>query len=339
MIEEALAPGGGVTSEMALHIDRCLGCMACMTVCPEDVPYPDLLSAAHAAIRRDLPAPAGRRLRRGLALSVLAHAGAATGRAIPHFTPAQGAPRGRVGLLLGCSTRSELHRAMLAVLAAEGYEVIAPRALDCCGATELHSGERGRALHRAQQTIAAFSAIGGVDHVITGSGACGAMLKHYGDLLGTPEATAFSALVLDMHELLARPPLRSQLGPLRIRIAYHDACQLRHAQGLANQPRDLLSQIPGVELIDLPRAAGACCGAPGAYRLAHPGAAAALGRRQAQALLDTGAELVVSADHACIAQLERQLRELGRPLAVRHPVEVLARAHDAGRAADGRLTD
>ncbi len=127
--------------------------------------------------------------------------------------------------------------------------------------------------------------------------------------------SAFSALVLDVHELLARAPLRSRLGPLAVRIAYHDSCQLRHGQGVITAPRQLLERIPGVELVELPAAAGACCGAPGIYRLTQADAAAALGRRQADAVLETGAELVVSGDHACTsAQLRRHLRELNGPL-------------------------
>ncbi len=64
----------------------------------------------------------------------------------------------------------------------------------------------------------------------------------------------------------------------------------------------------------------------------QPEAAAALGRRQAEALVETGAELVVSADHTCIDQLRRHLRELKSPLTVHHPIEVLARSIDAGQA-------
>ena len=65
---------------------------------------------------------------------------------------------------------------------------------------------------------------------------------------------------------------------------------------------------------------------PGIYRLTQTEAAAALGRRQAQAIVQTGAELVVSGDHACISQLRRHLRELGAAVEVRHPIEVIARA-------------
>ncbi len=339
LIEDALRPGHDATAEMAIHIDRCLGCMACMTVCPEDVPFGDLLATARSAIEHSVRRPGSERLRRRAALSALPRAGvvsAVTRRTtLPHYTPAQGSSRGRVGLLLGCTQRAnhaQVHAATLAVLSEEGYEVIAPRLPDCCGALELHSGERTRGLQRAQQTIDAFAAVGGVDHVISSAGTCGAALKDYGRLLGTPDARAFSALVLDVSELLARAPLRSRLGSLAVRVALHDSCQLRHGQGVAAAPRQLLERIPGVDLVELPVAAGACCGAPGIYRLTQADAAAALGRRQADAVLETGAELVVSGDHACTAQLERHLRELGRPLAVHHPIEVLARSIEAGRA-------
>ena len=337
LIQDALAPGGSATAAMAAHIDSCLGCMACMSVCPEDVPYVDLLASARSTIERQVQRPARERMRRRAALTALpraAHATRLSRRApIPNFTPAQGASRGRVGLLLGCVQRVErraVHEATIAVLAAEGYEVIAPRLPDCCGALELHSGQRNHGARRAEATIAAFAGVGGVDHVLTSAGGCGVAMKQYGRLLGTPEANAFSALVLDIHEFLVQAPLRSRLRPLAIRLAYHDACQLRHGQGVAESPRELLRRIPGVELVELPPEAGACCGAPGIYRTVQPEAAVALATRQAQAIIASGAEMVVSGDYACIGQLERQLRAVGRPLAVHHPVEVLARALSAG---------
>ena len=136
--------------------------------------------------------------------------------------------------------------------------------------------------------------------------------------------------MLDVHELLVRAPLRSTLGPLALRVAFHEACQLTHGQRAGQAPRDLLSRVPGIELLELPVDAGGCCGAPGIYRLTQPEASAALALRQAQAVVSLDAELVVSTDHWCIAQLQRQLRELGRPLAVHHPIQVLARAIEAG---------
>ncbi len=338
LIEDALDAGGAVTAEMATHIDSCLGCMSCMTVCPEDVPYPDLLAMARTLIDRDVQRPNPERLRRRAALTAIPRAGRLKRldprASIPHFTPASGTARGRVGLLLGCrerATHGPIQRAAVSVLCSEGYDVIAPRLPDCCGALELEVGERDRGLERARATIRAFAAVGGVDHIVTTAGACGVALKDYGRLLGTPEARAFSSMAVDLHELLAQRPWRSVLGRLAVRAVYQDPCRLCHGQSVTGPPRDLLGSIPGLELLELPEAAGACCGAPGIYPIAQPAASAALGRRQAQAVIETGADLVLSADHVCIDQLTRHLRELSAPAAVHHPVEVLARAIEVGR--------
>jgi glycolate oxidase iron-sulfur subunit len=337
LLEDALGPGGRATAELGVHLDRCLGCMACMSVCPEDVPYPDLLAAGRALLQREVARPMAERLHRAAALTALPRAGPGgplRRGTLPHHTPAQGEPRGRLGLLLGCQRATEqrdLNADTAMVLSAEGFEVIAPRLSGCCGALELHGGLREHALARAQQTMAAFAAVGGVDHIIANTAGCGAALKDYGRLLGTAEARVFSSLVLDVHELLTAFPLRSQLAPLALRAAFHEACQLQHGQRAGEPPRRLMARIPGLELVDLPAAAGACCGAPGIYRIVAPEPSAELGRRQARAVMELGVQAILSTDSACIEQLRRHLRGLGRPLPVHHPVQVLARSIEAGR--------
>jgi glycolate oxidase iron-sulfur subunit len=337
-IEDAIATGGSVSAEMATHIDSCLGCMACVTACPEDVRYDELIARARVAVARQRELTVAQRIQRGLRSQTRARSGrvrALLGTpTIPRFTAAQGAPRGRVGLLLGCTERASypaIHLATLGVLAAEGYDVIAPTLPECCGAVDLHDGQREQGAHRAQATIDAFAAVGGVDHVVVSAGACGAAMKSYGRILDSAQARAFSALVVDIHKLLAREPSRAPLGALSLRVAYHDACQLRHVQGVAEAPRGLLRRIPGLVLLELPPEAGACCGGVGTYAMTQPQAASSLGGRQARAILDTGAQVVVSGDHACLRQLSNSLKTLGHPLPVHHPVELLWRSIQAGQ--------
>jgi glycolate oxidase iron-sulfur subunit len=339
LIEQALVPEGSVGAALRQHIDSCLGCMACMSVCPEDVDYPSLLRAAREAIDDHGDRPLRERIARRAALATVARAGRAAriaGRsAVPHFTAAQGEARGRVGLLLGCSHRAatSVHQATLEVLAAEGYEVIAPRLPDCCGSHHLQSGASRIAARHAQATIDAFAAVGGVDHVLTDSGRCGVALKDYGRLLGTAEARAFSSLALDVHELLTPESRRSPLAPLALRVALHNACQLQHAQRLHDRGRMLLAQIPRIELIDLDPQAGACCGAPGIYRLTEASASAELGDRQARAIAATGADVLVTGDSTCGEQLAARLLRVGYALDVRHPIELVARSMAAAREA------
>ncbi|MGH2914069.1 MAG: (Fe-S)-binding protein [Solirubrobacteraceae bacterium] len=259
-----------------------------------------------------------------------------SGRApIPELTPAIGERRGSAGLLLGCVQRvfyPEVHRATAHVLAAEGYDVHAPRLPDCCGALELHSGAEPAAIRRAQETIDCFT-LAGVDHVVVNAAGCGSAMKEYGDLLGTEQARAFSARVRDVCELLASAPPRAPRGPIELRVAYHDACHLAHAQGIRDAPRELLHAIPGLELIEVGAERDVCCGSAGIYNLVQPEAAAQLGARKARHLIDTGAEAIAAGNPGCAAQLSLHLTQLGHELPIHHPVGLVSRsiAAAAGR--------
>jgi glycolate oxidase iron-sulfur subunit len=212
------------------------------------------------------------------------------------------------------------------VLAAEGWEVLSPAAPDCCGALELHAGEEDRALERARATVQALDALGPLDHIVVNAAGCGAAMKRYGELLGTPSARAFSARVRDISEVLTAAPARAPRGPLSMRVVYHDACHLRHAQRITAEPRAMLASIPELELLEVAAEPEVCCGSAGIYNLVQPGPAAELGVRKARALLATGADAVAAGNPGCTAQIALHLRKLGRPLPIHHPVELLWRS-------------
>jgi glycolate oxidase iron-sulfur subunit len=252
----------------------------------------------------------------------------------PLVTPAHGVQRGRVGLLLGCVQRvffSHVHRATLDVLAAEGFEVVTPRLPDCCGALELHAGEEEQATARAEATIAAFAEFGELDAIVVNAAGCGAAMKEYGELLGSPPASAFGSRVRDVSEFLASVEPRAQRGPLPLKVVYHDACHLAHAQGIRSAPRDLLRAIPALELREVADERDVCCGSAGIYNLVQPRAAAELGARKARNVIAAGADLVAAGNPGCAAQLDLHLRELGHPLPIHHPIELLAGSLAAAR--------
>jgi glycolate oxidase iron-sulfur subunit len=254
-------------------------------------------------------------------------------RGVPARTPAVGTQRGRIGLLLGCVQRvffADVHRATIAALAAEGFEVLAPPQPDCCGALEFHSGEEDAAVARARATIDAFSQLGPLDYVVVNAAGCGSAMKEYGDLLDTPEARAFVSRVRDVTELLGEVEPRAPRGPVPLRVVYHDACHLAHAQRVRSQPRALLRSIPELELLENPVQPEVCCGSAGIYNLVQPDAAAELGAQKARNLIDTGADAIAAANPGCAAQLDLHLRELGRPLPIHHPIELVWRSIKAG---------
>ena len=247
---------------------------------------------------------------------------------IPQLIPAQGKQRRRVGLLLGCVQRvlfPHVNAATTRVLAAEGCEVVVPAAQPCCGALLVHAGEEEQAVKLARQTIEAFEKAQ-VDEVIINAAGCGSNVKEYGHLLrDDPEyaerAKTFSAKCRDISEFLAGFAPRASYQPLRLRVAYHDACHLQHAQSIRAQPRALLGRIPQLELLEIPEAA-VCCGSAGIYNLVQPEAAAELGDRKA-AHITLNADMVVSGNPGCLLQLQSALTRAERRLPVRHIVELV----------------
>jgi glycolate oxidase iron-sulfur subunit len=249
--------------------------------------------------------------------------------AVLQVTPAEGATRGRVGLLLGCVQReflSHVNAATTRVLSAEGYEVVAPGAQPCCGALSMHAGEEESALAFARQMIDVFDRAG-VEIIVTNAAGCGSNMKDYGYLLRddpeyAPRARRFSASCKDITEFLAEIPSRAVRHRLSMRVAYHDACHLQHAQGVREQPRSLLSQIPDLHLTEIPESA-ICCGSAGIYNLVQPKTAAALGDRKAQLIVPLNVDVVATGNPGCILQLQSALARRGVNVPVVHTVQLL----------------
>jgi glycolate oxidase iron-sulfur subunit len=263
----------------------------------------------------------------GLAPSV--SSSAMTAR-LPEVTLARGHRRARVGLLQGCVQRvffNHVNAATVRVLSAEGFEVTAPRSPRCCGALMLHSGYEDEALKLARATIAAFE---DCDLVAVNAAGCGSAMKDYAHLLADdPEwsdrARAFSDKVRDVSELVAGEGPVAPRRSLKMRVAYHDACHLAHAQGIRAEPRTLLRGIPGLEVLE-PEEWEICCGSAGIYNLLQTDAAAELGRRKAANLLATGADAIVAGNPGCALQIASHLEAAGRPLPIYHPMELLDRS-------------
>jgi glycolate oxidase iron-sulfur subunit len=248
----------------------------------------------------------------------------------PAEVAASGAKRGRVAMLTGCvqdAYFAHVNAATARVLAAEGYEVVIPASQGCCGALMVHSGLDEQAAEFAKRLIAQFEATD-VETIVINSAGCGSTMKEYGHLLRedatwAERAAKFSEKCKDVSEVLAALPAASSRAPLAMRVAYHDACHLRHAQAIYDQPRALLGQIPGLEVAEIGEG-NLCCGSAGIYNLLHPETADELGDRKVGHLLETQAQAVVSANPGCLLQLQASLRRNGHAeLPTFHMVELL----------------
>ena len=252
---------------------------------------------------------------------------------LPVETPAHGGERGRVLLLTGCVTPQvlpQVNHATARVLARNGYRVLTTPAQPCCGALQAHANDLEGARRLARHHIADFEA-SGADWLVVNAAGCGALMKDYGHLLGddpdfAARAEAFDARVRDVSELLAVAPLQGPLQPMPLRVAYDDPCHLSHGQRIRQQPRELLRQVPELELLEVAESDW-CCGSAGTFNLFHPEMADLLLDRKMAHLASVRPDAVVSGNPGCLLQLRQGAVRHGLAAEVLHPIEILDRAY------------
>ena len=206
-------------------------------------------------------------------------------------------PPPRIVFFRGCASASLLpgtSRRLRELLVAAGCRVTVPADQQCCGALAAHTGQPSRAADLQRRNCDALNvAVRDCDALVVEAAGCGL------ELTGYPESIA--AQVRDAVVLLAGLEL-PPLAPLPLRIAIHDPCHARHGLGIVAEPRALLRRIPQVTLVE-PEEAEVCCGSGGAYSLRHRSLAAAMGRRKAELLARTSADLVVTSNPGCLGQI------------------------------------
>jgi glycolate oxidase iron-sulfur subunit len=362
------------TPEVNRHLEQCIVCRACETVCPSGIRMGDMMEG----FRHEMNALSGGGIskrfgafllrhvlpfrgriaflsdllylyqRSGLARLISALIRRLSGRlaAIDHLQPvvpppsqrriptdrrqprgypAQGKPRVRVGLFLGCIASewfAPVHRATIQVLQRNGCDVVLPDEQTCCGALHRHAGYLKES-HELFRTNEAAFAKAQVDVIVVNAAGCGACLKEP----PPDQPDGFSAPVRDICEFLHEIGLRPPRGRLEKRVAYDQPCHLLHGQGVGSSVvEDLLRQIPGLELVPLVDS-DRCCGSGGVYNLLHPEMAEPIRTEKCQHIADSGAEIVATGNPGCAMQIRSGLKDPN--VEVIHPVELLERAYQA----------
>lgn len=252
-------------------------------------------------------------------------------------------PNGRrplVGLFVTCLVdvvRPSVGFAAVRLIEASGCDVIVPARQTCCGQPAYNSGDRSDATALARQTIAAF---GGCDYVVVPSGSCAGMLKtHYlrlfaDDAAMREKAQAFAQRVHELVSFLVDERGMSEIpaalqdgraGTDRqpLRVTYHDSCSGLRELGIKNQPRQLLTSIKGLQLVEMADSE-ICCGFGGTFSVKFPDISNAMVEKKSANVAAADPELVLAGDLGCLLNIAGKLSRQGRSVAARHVAEVLA---------------
>ena len=247
--------------------------------------------------------------------------------------PARGDSKSRVALLSGCVmplVNGPQMEAVVRVLTRNGCDVAVPRSQVCCGALNSHVGDLGTARGLARRNVDAFLA-SDVDAVVVASAGCGSRMREYDHLLRddpdyADKARVLSDKVRDIHEFLVGLPFDPPKASLSRRVTYQDSCHLSNAQRVTQQPRQILSAIPGLELVEL-FDASMCCGGGGTYTITEREFSLKVLDSKMRAVRETGADTLATANPGCVIQLQYGVGKEGLPMEVRYVTDLLDEAY------------
>lgn len=251
---------------------------------------------------------------------------------LDELTEPEGDIKFRTAFHTGCimdTSFAEINMDTVDVLKAFGCSVFTPGEQVCCGSLHGHNGEIEKARELARKNIAAFEK-SGYEYLVSNSAGCGAYMKGYGELLkGDCEyktrAESFASKVVDVTEFLCdKTPVRG-FRQLNMSVSYHDACHLVHSQKIYNEPRELLSRIPGLEVIDLEDSTR-CCGSAGIYNVMRYDDSMKILEDKMKTISRAQATTVVTGNPGCIIQLTHGAEKFNTRVHVLHPVSLLKRA-------------
>lgn len=213
------------------------------------------------------------------------------------------------------------------VLRKHGVEVDFPKKQTCCGQPAYNSGYHKEAKETARQWLDAFE---NSEYIVTPSGSCAAMIRHYYPSLFEDEpiwlekANKLASITFEFSEFLVNV-LKVELHDVSFhaKATYHHSCHMSRGLGLKEEPGKLLKQVEGLEVEDLPYCSD-CCGFGGTFAAKMSDISGEMVDEKIKNIESTGAELLIGSDLGCLMNIGGRLRRTGKPVKVMHLAEVLA---------------
>src|ERR1043165_1416633 len=214
------------------------------------------------------------------------------------------------------------------VLRRAGCEVIYDERQTCCGQPAFNTGYRSEARRLARRHIEIFEE-SGTDFIVSLSGSCTAMTRHFRDLFEDDErwlerAEALAPRTYEFASFLVNVLKVEDVGAaFRGRVTWHDACHALRELNVREEPRRLLGNVRGLEFVEVAKP-DACCGFGGMFSVRYPEISVAILDGKIEAIERASVRAVVSGDAGCLMQLRGRLSRVGSPILALHLAEVLA---------------
>lgn len=216
---------------------------------------------------------------------------------------------------------------MIRVLEKAGCTVTYNASQTCCGQPAFNAGFWDEAKPVCSKFIRDFP---GEDYIVAPSASCVGFIRNYYEKLFVNsslhhEMTGLQRRIYELSEFLVNVLHVEDFGAeLNGKATYHDSCAGLRECGIKQEPRKLLSNVKGLQLVEM-NDVETCCGFGGTFAVKFEAISVAMGEQKVENALATGAEYIISTDISCLMHLQGYIKEKGYNLKTLHIADVLAR--------------
>ncbi|MGC4770279.1 (Fe-S)-binding protein [Micromonospora sp. DT44] len=247
----------------------------------------------------------------------------------------------RIALFVTCLADTMFPQAATAtvrLLERLGHEVVFSTEQTCCGQMHVNTGYRREAVPLVRRHVRTFDRY---DVIVAPSGSCVGSVRHQhamvarqaGDEGLADRAESVAARTYELSELLVDVLGVTDVGAYYPhRVTYHPTCHSLRMLRVGDRPRQLLREVRGLDLVELP-AAEQCCGFGGTFAVKNPETSTAMLADKMRHVLDTGADVCAAGDVSCLMHIGGGLSRLRTGVRTVHLAEILASTETSGAAA------
>ena len=215
---------------------------------------------------------------------------------------------------------------MVKVLKKAGCTVHYNTAQTCCGQPAFNAGFHGEAKEVCTKFLQDFE---GADYIVAPSASCVGFVKNYykqvfENSAHKTQAAKTAERIFEFSDFLVNILKENNFGAvLNEKATYHDSCAALRECKIKNEPRQLLNNVAGLELVEM-NDVETCCGFGGTFAVKFEPISIAMGNQKINNASDTGASVLISTDMSCLMHIDGCAKHEGKPMRMMHLADVLA---------------
>ena len=214
---------------------------------------------------------------------------------------------------------------MIRILRKLGCEIIYNQEQTCCGQPAFNAGYWDDCRSVANKFVKDFER---AEYIVTPSGSCAGFVRNYYNKLYSSDSkyrkNLPGARLYELTEFLTQILRVDEMGAVLKGVAtYHDACGALRECNIKDAPRQLLSKVAGLQLLET-EDCEVCCGFGGTFAVKFEAISTGMCEQKVLNALQTGAEYLISTDMSCLMHLDGYIRKHGYRLKILHVADVLA---------------